>query len=364
MPFYAWTQGIGRRSYELAKTHPERLAALDRFQNTVFQTPNERENKVMAPWLKEQGPVTGAFGHDFGRDRQFRNMMLLNRFLPQGNVQQLASNPLDFAVSSINPLLKGPIELLANKDTFKKGAIDDVAKGTLGGLTAPITGNPYKLASQLKFGYNLPAAYNYILNQAPGGRYITEASKMSDALGLSENKLEKKPMSAQEALTWLGTGGRFSGFDEATSLRSRQFEEKKDIGTIQRELKNREKLGDSEGVKFYQKELQDAVKNRQFPSPKPTYSSGGGERINQSTGIPGGRDIGATMGMLAAARAANRGSNIFQPPIVRTPGTSQYMPNTNPLQAANYALLHRNPGSYSPKYQTPRYYSNPYQRRR
>ena len=370
MPFYAWTQGIGRRSYELAKTHPERLAALDRFQNTVFQSPSERDNKVMAPWLKEQSPVTGAFGHDFGRDKQFRNMLLLNRFLPQGNLQQLASSPLDFAVSSVNPLLKGPVELLANKDTFKHGAIDDVAKGTLGGLTAPLTGDPYKLASQLKFGYNLPAAWNYVLNQAPGGRYITELSKMSDALGLSQNKLEKKPMSAQEALTWLGTGGRFSGFDEQTSLRGKQFEEKKDIGAIQRELKNREKLGDNEGVQFYQKELQNALQHQEFPSPKPTYG-GGGEHINQSTGVPGlgsgaGHDIGATLGLLAAARAANRaqqGTNIFQSPIVRAPGTSQYISDTNPLRDATYRMMHYNPHAGSPKYQTPTYHSNPYRRR-
>ena len=289
VPFYSWNRGILGRTGQLAINSPERLARMDRMLNEVFTAPSDRDKGVMPDWIKEGAPVSGVLGKAFGQGEKGQKMLQLGRFLPQGNIEQMASRPLDFMWSSVNPFVKAPIEMMMNKDVFKNRPIDELAGGSFAGLINPLIGKSnYTLGSQEKLGTNLPAAWQYLANMMPGGRYLNEASVAADAMGLTDPKVNKK-MGGWDAAAWYGTGAKFQEFDYNKALKERKWEDKKMLGKIQSELKYRTKLGDTAGIRFYQNALLEARKSNMEK-----LQGYMGLGVNSNTGIPEMTKIGTT----------------------------------------------------------------------
>jgi len=283
IPFYSWSRLSTGRTAQLAKEHPERLAALDRFLNTVTDPLSPEERKVAPDWMKDQGPIKGVMGAKLpgmGKD----NIFLTGRYLPQGNLQQAMTDFPGFLWSSLNPAIKAPIELLMNRDVFKGKPIDRVAGGAGQGLLNSIIGGPYEKADQQKLGWNPPNVVNYLLGQIPGGRYLSELSKAGDTVGLTENKLERK-MSLPEFLTWYATGSKAFPFDVERARKGKQFEENQQISAIRKEVAARERKGDEAGVQFYQDQLQQALQNAQFQDAIKTPGQVK-QAVNPNTGVP------------------------------------------------------------------------------
>lgn len=89
-------------------------------------------------------------------------MFMLGRYLPQGNVEQILSRPLDFLAGATNPALKVGPALWQNRDYFKGRDTDALAGGPIAMLTNPLTGGPVEYATNKTFGVHLPASCQFL----------------------------------------------------------------------------------------------------------------------------------------------------------------------------------------------------------
>jgi hypothetical protein len=256
MPFWAWSKGITSKAGEQALEHPERMASFSRALDTVFQPMSEEQRRVADPWVAEAGPTMGAFGQPYAQDKETGNpgMFMVGRFQPWGNLEQMFSRPGDYLAGTINPWIKGPIELMANRSSFKDKDIDEIAGSFPGNVLNPVIGRDYAKATTRPFGLALPASYEYTMSQLPGGRLANTLSEAGRAAGLWSDpyKAEFEPLEFGE---WYVSGGKTYPFDYAKSALRRQREADKKAFAIKSKMRLASLKGDEEGLQFYQQEL-------------------------------------------------------------------------------------------------------------
>ena len=177
-------------------------------------------------------------------------MALAGRFLPHGNIEQFLKRPMDFLQSIVNPAIKTPLELAMNFSSFKNRQIDELSGGFPYSLTAPITGGPYQEATQQQFGHTLPAAYDYLLSQAPGGRYLNELNQLGRAAGLWEDKYKEPNTDMGTFMSWYLTGGKQYPFDRMAAFQRRQKEQDKQAAALRHDLNFATMKGDMPRVEF------------------------------------------------------------------------------------------------------------------
>jgi hypothetical protein len=246
IPFLKWQRGLAGQTATSLTESPQKLAALSRALDMMLQPMAPDDKKIMDSWSAEQMPIRGMFGHTFDVDAQGNpQMALAGRFLPHGNVEQFVKRPWDFASSVINPAIKTPLELATNYSSFKDKPIDELSGGFPYNVTAPITGGPYQSASQQQFGQTLPAAYDYLLTQAPGGRYLREANELARATGLTEDVYKDANPDANTFASWWLTGGKQYPFDRSAALMRRKKEQDKQDAALRHDLNYAALKGDT-----------------------------------------------------------------------------------------------------------------------
>lgn len=255
VPFYGWTKGIATRTADLAMTDPAALATTERILNALF-TPLDKANKEIAdPWIKESAPVKGNWLSQamsgLGPDA---SVIMTGRFLPQGNLEQIMGRPLDYAMSSVAPIAKVPYEAIANRNTFKDREMDQLAGGFPANFINPILGRPYELAGNTKFGYEAPAAWDYLLGQTPIGRGANTLSDLGRQFGFWKDPY-KGEGSVGEGLAYAASGGKVMPFDSTKYLSKRQNEQSKKIRDVQFLLKLATQKGDEKGQEVYSQAL-------------------------------------------------------------------------------------------------------------
>jgi hypothetical protein len=276
IPFIAWQRGILGRTAESVVESPERLARLGRTLDMIFEPMPESERQISDDWIKENAPTMGAFGTSWDESLQRLNdlaqrlgvspetidkygfkpleggprMALAGRFLPHTQVEQLMNRPLESLVSAINPLLKGPAELMANYSSFKDRPIDE-----LNNFPANL-GTSGQMATQSPFGLRLPASWDYIMSQMPGGRTVNALSELGRGAGLWSDPY-KAESSPSEALSSYATGGKFYPFDRNKQLFRRKMEADKKARTLTHFVQYAWARGDNAGVEHYMRALQE-----------------------------------------------------------------------------------------------------------
>jgi hypothetical protein len=237
IPFIKWQRGIAGNTLESLTQSPQKLASVGRALDLALQPMDPQDKAIMDPWAKEQSPVQGIGPWKFGSDeRGMPQMALAGRYLPWGNIEQFIKRPVDFAESIVNPGIKTPGELMTNYSSFKNRNIDELSGGFPGSILNPITGGPYQGASEQLFGFTLPAAYQYILSQMPGGRYLREANEAGRAGGLWEDKYKDASPDLGTFASWYATGGKQYPFDRMKAMLNRQKEQDKQKAAIKHDI--------------------------------------------------------------------------------------------------------------------------------
>jgi len=248
IPYLSWQKGIATRTGELALTQPQRLNRFGQTLDTFLEPLSEEDKQTADPWIRESMPISGAFGGKLPESGGLPGMAMVGRGVPQGDLDRILGRPLDYAISSVNPLLKLlGYELPANRNTQKDQPMDTVADGFPGLLTNALTGKPYQLAGEKTLGMRLPAAYQTALSELPGGRYLNELNTLGRTAGAWEDPT-KPEMTPTEAAIWYLTGGKNFPFDQAKYLKNRQREYAQQKNAIKSQAKYFAGKGDEEAT--------------------------------------------------------------------------------------------------------------------
>jgi hypothetical protein len=262
VPFYSWMRGITGQTLRTAIEHPERLARTGRFLDE-FSDPLTEEQKALAdPWIREAGPVMGLLGMKIPGSGGMPGMTQLARMIPQGNIEQMLGRPTDYAIGAVNPFLKMPFEVLGNKSYFKDRPIDRIASSP---FLDPLMGNDYEKATSTLFGYQPPAAYDYLLSQVPGGRYVSEANLLGRGAGLWSDPYKAPETMGSAAVSYL-TGQKTYPYDEAKFRRNREREWSRKNTDIRKDMQMAIGKGDFDAAAFYREMMMkhQADKGRQL----------------------------------------------------------------------------------------------------
>jgi hypothetical protein len=239
----------------------------------------------MDDWSKEQGPIAGILGHRFAPNPETGDptIVLTGRFEPHGNIEQALARQKDFLQSIINPAIKAPYELMTNQSSFKNRNIDELSQGFPGNLINPlIPGNPnYSQANQTLFGQPLPAAYDYLLSQVPGGRYLQEAHQAGLAAGAWQDPY-KQAMTGSDLAQWYATGGKKYPFDESAAMARRQKERDKIIAAFKSDLRYAAIKGDDRRVDRTLEKMSQFMEN----TPEPGSTSVNMKRSPSNNALP------------------------------------------------------------------------------
>ncbi|MFA5868053.1 MAG: hypothetical protein WC891_08910 [Actinomycetota bacterium] len=259
IPFYGWLSHVARSTWKNATQQPQKLNRLGMTLDTAFEPISQSDKDIADPWIKEQSPVRKFLGMDFGTSSTgLPNIAMLGRYLPQGNLEQFLKRPTDAALSWVNPFIKGPAELGANRSAFKGREIDAVAGGFPQNLINPIRSlipgqeRPYEMATNKLFGQSVPAGWDYMLGQSPWGRHLKETDVMGEGLGLWRDP-NREPSSPWEAGAYTVSGGKFYPFDRSRYEKSRKWEASQIDRRLAADIKYAQKRGDTVNEERYRK---------------------------------------------------------------------------------------------------------------
>jgi hypothetical protein len=269
VPFWGYHRNLLDRTMDIALNNPARLSSFGTALDAAF-TPLSPEDKAIADlWIKEQGPVTGVFGHDFSgiKDKLAQipylgklfeggdtsgnpQMALTQRYIAPGFIENLIARPSEAIAGAISPWLKAPVEMYTNYSQFKHRPIDTIAGSGLEALFNPIIGGDYEKSKQTEFGHALPASWDYLAHQLPGGRYLAAINNWGRSLGAWDDP-NKAAASPGEAAGWWMSGGKIFPFDRIRYMQNRQREWQTKESAIKRDLTFAMMKGDSDAIPFY-----------------------------------------------------------------------------------------------------------------
>jgi len=192
-PFWNWSKGAAQVLANTAYNNTPRLVRFNAFLNNFFEPVSDRDREVLPDWQTQQSPAQAIFGSKSILDSAAGpGIALLGRWLPWGDVEQMATDPLSYGLGRVTPILKTPIELGFNWNSNLQRPIEpsNQVKG-IEAITNPLKDvflntprrlmglpeqdYPYTLANRETFGTRLPSSFDYLISQAPGGRYINDA---------------------------------------------------------------------------------------------------------------------------------------------------------------------------------------------
>lgn len=166
-PFYSWTRKNVPLQLEALVTHPARLMTVAKAKNVMESNydgvPDER---LLPDYYTQNFPIRVRYDTD---TKQFQ-YLLLNNWLPAADIDKIF-DPVTWAKNQLTPLLKEPIQQIANRDFFTNREIDK--------------GDEYQTLKIFNMNLNLPARQIHALKNI---RLLNELDKYSKP-GTTEEKV-------------------------------------------------------------------------------------------------------------------------------------------------------------------------------
>jgi hypothetical protein len=270
LPFWRWYRYIVPGGLETAYKRPQRLSALDRFYNTIFDTMSPEEYQKSEDWQKEWSLTKGMFGRSWdeiadmlGLERRADPRTLtVGRMIPYQHLNELLINPFQAFTSKITPQLKLPYELMSNKNTFLNRVLDPIAEQSEHGgfpenLIAPLAGRPYTPAWYRTFGMTLPAAYEQIYSNLPGAMQLKELETVLRGAGKTVGlpyfqDPNKNEVDLVEGLLSTLSGRKIYEYDPEKGERNRQWKAYNQFQEINRQQRYAVDRGDDDRARLFE----------------------------------------------------------------------------------------------------------------
>lgn len=158
LPFYSWTRFNIPLQLEAAFTHPQRLLAVAKGRNVLESNydgvPDER---LLPDYYVQNFPIRVRYDHT----RKQYEYFLLNSWLPAADIDKIF-DPVTYIKNQLTPLLKEPIQQIANRDFFTNREID--------------TGDNYDTLTIFGKKVSLPARDIHVLKNF---RILTELDRLA-----------------------------------------------------------------------------------------------------------------------------------------------------------------------------------------
>jgi hypothetical protein len=248
MPFYTWSRKNIPLQLEALATQPDKINKINLAINNIQQA-NQVEQPDLAQvpdYIREQAPV--YWGSDAAAGTvsavPLTNLLPtfdlapLTKFLntetaPQGIQKGKLGEALSTVTSGISPLIKAPLEYLANYDFFRKKTIQEFEGQTTDFLGIPVPVHLAKLASNI-------IVLNEIDRANPGSIFgsrivdpITkEVTTLNSFLGLGTPREARTDLPEEQRLNQYLTGIRIFDIDMGEVERRQVEQMKKDIGAL------------------------------------------------------------------------------------------------------------------------------------
>jgi hypothetical protein len=285
MPFYTWSRKNIPLQLEALATQPDKINKINLAMNNAQQA-----NQVQQPdlaqvpgYIREQAPVYVGSDQQAGTVTAIPltgliptfDIASITKFLntetaPEGLKKGKLGEALSTAMGGVSPLIKAPLEYLANYDFFRKKTIQEFEGQTADFLGVPMPVHLAKLASNLIMLNELDRANpGSIFGSRTVDPITKEVTTLNSFLGLGTPRESRTDLPEEQRLTQYLTGIRV--FDiEMGKEELRQVETmKKDISAIKARMKQAqiaEKSRETEGAvqaldRFYQ-DIEDFEKQR------------------------------------------------------------------------------------------------------
>lgn len=253
MPFYTWSRKNIPLQLEALATQPDKINKINLAINNIQQA-NQVEQPDLASvpgYIREQAPVYVGSDQQAGTVTAIPltgliptfDIASITKFLntetaPEGLKKGKLGESLSTVMGGVSPLIKAPLEYLANYDFFRKKTIQEFEGQTADFLGVPMPVHLAKLASNL-------IMLNEIDRANPGSIFgsrtvdpITkEVTTLNSFLGLGTPRESRTDLPEEQRLNQYLTGIRLFDID-MNQTEYRQVEQmKKDIAGIKARIK-------------------------------------------------------------------------------------------------------------------------------
>jgi hypothetical protein len=253
MPFYTWSRKNIPLQLEALATQPDKINKINLAINNIQQA-NQVEQPDLAQvpdYIREQAPVYVGSDAAAGTVSAIPltnliptfDIASITKFLntetaPQGIQKGKLGTALSTVMGGISPLIKAPLEYLANYDFFRKKTIQEFEGQTTDFLGVPMPVHLAKLASNI-------IVLNELDRANPGSIFgsrivdpvTKEVTTLNSFLGLGTPREARTDLPEEQRLTQYLTGIRIFDIDMGQTEYRQVEQMKKDIGAIKARIK-------------------------------------------------------------------------------------------------------------------------------
>jgi hypothetical protein len=248
MPFYTWSRKNIPLQLEALATQPDKINKINLAINNIQQANQvEQPDLSQVPsYIREQAPVYVGSNAEAGTVSAVPltnliptfDIASLTKFLntetaPEGIKKGKLGDALSTVLSGVSPLLKAPLELLANYDFFRKKTIQEFEGQTVDFLGIPMPPWLAKVASNIivlnEFDRANPGS---IFGSRMVDPVTKEVTTLNSFFGLGTPREARTDLPEEQRLTQYLTGIRIFDIDMGETERRQVDQMKKDIGAI------------------------------------------------------------------------------------------------------------------------------------
>jgi hypothetical protein len=253
MPFYTWSRKNIPLQLEALATQPDKINKINLAINNIQQANQvEQPDLSQVPdYIREQAPVYVGSNAEAGTVSAIPltnliptfDIAAITKFLntetaPQGIQKGKLGTALSTVMGGVSPLIKAPLEYLANYDFFRKKTIQEFEGQTTDFLGVPMPVHLAKLASNI-------IVLNELDRANPGSIFgsrivdpvTKEVTTLNSFLGLGTPREARTDLPEEQRLTQYLTGIRIFDIDMGQTEYRQVEQMKKDIGAIKARIK-------------------------------------------------------------------------------------------------------------------------------
>jgi hypothetical protein len=253
MPFYTWSRKNIPLQLEALATQPDKINKINLAINNIQQANQvEQPDLSQVPdYIREQAPVYVGSDAAAGTVSAIPltnliptfDIAAITKFLntetaPQGIQKGKLGTALSTVMGGISPIIKAPLEYLANYDFFRKKNIQEFEGQTTDFLGVPMPVHLAKLASNI-------IVLNELDRANPGSIFgsrivdpvTKEVTTLNSFLGLGTPREARTDLPEEQRLTQYLTGIRIFDIDMGQTEYRQVEQMKKDIGAIKARIK-------------------------------------------------------------------------------------------------------------------------------
>ena len=253
MPFYTWSRKNIPLQLEALATQPDKINKINLAINNIQQANQvEQPDLSQVPdYIREQAPVYVGSDAAAGTVSAIPltnliptfDIASITKFLntetaPQGIQRGKLGTALSTVMGGVSPIIKAPLEYLANYDFFRKKTIQEFEGQTTDFLGVPMPVHLAKLASNI-------IVLNELDRANPGSIFgsrivdpvTKEVTTLNSFLGLGTPREARTDLPEEQRLTQYLTGIRIFDIDMGQTEYRQVEQMKKDIGAIKARIK-------------------------------------------------------------------------------------------------------------------------------